>query len=162
MFFREALRRCFFKKTLQIFLYIHKIPFLVILRLSFTFCILLTLFFIFHFPFIKIIFFCFYFCSWGPRLNRHLNDWEVGEVESFLGKLFPMTIRRGVDDLLRWKENKNGTFSVKSFYSSLSRGIKPPFPTRTIWTPWVPIRASFFGWEATWSRLLTIDRLEEI
>ena len=126
MFFREALRRCFFKKTLQIFLYIHKIPFLVILRLSFTFCILLTLLFIFHFPFIKIIFFCFYFCSWGPRLNRHLNDWEVGEVESFLGKLFPMTIRRGVDDLLRWKENKNGTFSVKSFYSSLSRGIKTP------------------------------------
>ena len=51
--------------------------------------------------------------SWGPRFNRHLNDWEVGEVESLLGKLLPMTIRRGVDDALRWKENKNGTFLVK-------------------------------------------------
>ncbi|RVW69835.1 putative ribonuclease H protein [Vitis vinifera] len=73
--------------------------------------------------------------SWAPRFNRHLNDWEVGEVESLLGKLLPMTIRRGVNDSLQWKENKNGTFSVKSFYSSLSRGIKTPFPTRTIWTP---------------------------
>ncbi|RVW18195.1 Transposon TX1 uncharacterized 149 kDa protein [Vitis vinifera] len=68
--------------------------------------------------------------SWAPRFNRHLNDWEVGEVESLLGKLLPMTIRRGVNDSLQWKENKNGTFSVKSFYSSLSRGIKTPFPTK--------------------------------
>ena len=98
--------------------------------------------------------------SRGPRFNRHLNDWEVGEVESLLGKLLPMTIRRGVDDELRWKENKNGTFSVKSFYSSLSRGIKNPFLARTIWMPWVPIRASFFGWEAARSRLLTTDRLK--
>ena len=85
---------------------------------------------------------------------------EVGEVDSLLGKFLPMTIRRGVNDSLRWKENKNGTFSVKSFYSSLSRGIKTPFPARTIWTAWVPIRASFFGWEVAWSRLLTTDRLK--
>ena len=98
--------------------------------------------------------------SWGLRFNRHLNDWEVGEVESLLNKLHPLTIRRDVDDLFRWKKNKNGTFSVKSFYSSLSRGIRLPFPARTIWMPWVPIRASFFGWEAAWSTLLTIDRLK--
>ena len=24
--------------------------------------------------------------SWGLRFNRHLNDWEVGEVESLLSK----------------------------------------------------------------------------
>ncbi|RVX21349.1 putative mitochondrial protein [Vitis vinifera] len=98
--------------------------------------------------------------SWGLRFNRHLNDWEVGEVESLLSKLHPLTVRRGVDDLLRWKENKNGTFSIKSFYSLLSRGTKPPFSARTIWMPWVPIRASFFRWEAAWSRLLTTDRLK--
>ncbi|RVW86217.1 Structural maintenance of chromosomes protein 6A [Vitis vinifera] len=60
--------------------------------------------------------------SWGPRFNRHLNDWVVGKVESLLSTLHPLTIRRGVDDLFRWKENKNETFSVKSFYSSFSRG----------------------------------------
>ncbi|RVX07383.1 putative ribonuclease H protein [Vitis vinifera] len=100
--------------------------------------------------------------SWGLRFNRHLNDWEVGEVESLLSKLHPLTIRRGVEDMFRWKENKIGTFSVKSFYSSFSRDSKPPFPARTIWTPWVPIRASFFGWEAAWNRLLTTDRLKRI
>ncbi|RVW76644.1 putative ribonuclease H protein [Vitis vinifera] len=64
--------------------------------------------------------------NWGLRFNRHLNDWEVGEVESLLSTLHPLTIRRGVEDLFRWKENKNGTFSVKSFYSSFSRDTKPP------------------------------------
>ncbi|RVW26396.1 Transposon TX1 uncharacterized 149 kDa protein [Vitis vinifera] len=39
--------------------------------------------------------------SWGPRFNRHLNDWEVGEVENLLSKLHPLAIRRGVDDSLR-------------------------------------------------------------
>ncbi|RVX18902.1 putative ribonuclease H protein [Vitis vinifera] len=37
--------------------------------------------------------------SWGLRFNRHLNDWEMGEVESLLSTLHPLTIRRGVDDL---------------------------------------------------------------
>ena len=83
--------------------------------------------------------------SWGLRFNRHLNDWEMGEVGSLLSKLHPLTIRRGVDDLLWWRENKNGTFSVKSFYNSFSRGIRTPFPTRITWTPWVLIRASLFG-----------------
>ena len=77
-----------------------------------------------------------------------------------LSKLHPLTIRRGMDDLLWWRENENGTFSVKSFYDSFSRCTRPPFQARVIWTPWVPIRASFFGWEAAWSRLLTIDRLK--
>ena len=31
--------------------------------------------------------------SWGLCFNRHLNDWEVGEVESLLSKLHPLTIR---------------------------------------------------------------------
>ena len=70
--------------------------------------------------------------SWGLRFNRHLNDWEVGEVESLLSKFHPLTVRRGVDDLLWWRENKNGTFSVKSFYGSFSRGTRPPFPARII------------------------------
>ncbi|RVW89042.1 hypothetical protein CK203_029384 [Vitis vinifera] len=99
--------------------------------------------------------------SWELRFNKHLNDWEVGEVEGLLSKLNRLTIRRRVDDLLWWKENKNETFSVKSFYDSFSRGIRPPFPARVIWTPWVPIRANFFGWETAWSRLLTIDRLKK-
>ncbi|RVX04892.1 hypothetical protein CK203_019123 [Vitis vinifera] len=64
--------------------------------------------------------------SWGLRFNRHLNDWEVGEVESLLSKLHPLTIRRGVNDSLRWKENKNGTFSVKSFYTHSQGASSPP------------------------------------
>ena len=42
---------------------------------------------------------------WGLCFNRHLNDWEMGEVGSLLSKLHPLTIRRGVDHLLQWKEN---------------------------------------------------------
>ncbi|RVW27606.1 hypothetical protein CK203_099119 [Vitis vinifera] len=64
--------------------------------------------------------------SWGPRFNRHLNDWEVGEVESLLCKLHPLTIRRGMEDLFRWKENKNGSFSVKSFIVYFQGTPSPP------------------------------------
>ena len=61
--------------------------------------------------------------SWGLHFNRHLNDWEVGQVESLLSKLHPLTIRRGVNDLLWWRENKNGTFSVKFFMARSQRAL---------------------------------------
>ncbi|RVW52747.1 hypothetical protein CK203_091171 [Vitis vinifera] len=49
---------------------------------------------------------------------------------------------------------------LSSLFIAHSQGHQAPFPARTIWTPWVPIRASFFGWEAAWSRVLTTDRLK--
>ncbi|RVW89589.1 hypothetical protein CK203_036424 [Vitis vinifera] len=63
--------------------------------------------------------------SWGLCFTRHLNDWEVGEVESLLSKLHPLTIRRGVNDSLRWKEYKNGTF-LSRLTIVLSQGPSSP------------------------------------
>ncbi|RVW61135.1 hypothetical protein CK203_020541 [Vitis vinifera] len=62
----------------------------------------------------------------GACFNRHLNDWEVGEVGSLLSKLHPLTIRRGVDDLLQWKENKMGPFQSSLFITHSQRALDPP------------------------------------
>ncbi|RVW53553.1 hypothetical protein CK203_092415 [Vitis vinifera] len=96
----------------------------------------------------------------GLVLIDTLMNWEVGEVESLLGKLLPMTIRRGVDDSLWWKENKNETFLVKSFYSSLSRGIKPPFRPELFGRLGSQLELAFLVEEAAWSKMLTTDRLK--
>ena len=34
------------------------------------------------------------------------------------------------------------------------------FPTRLIWNSLVPSRVSFFAWEATWKKVITLDRIQ--
>ena len=51
---------------------------------------------------------------------------------------------------------RNGTFLVKSFYSSLHCRRVEPFLHDIVWNSWVPMKV-FFAWEATWARILTLD-----
>ena len=57
----------------------------------------------------------------------HINNWELGEVESLLHILFPLAMRNGLEDILRWEIKKNGGFSVSSLYRSYSRTLGDPF-----------------------------------
>ena len=63
-------------------------------------------------------------------------------------RLYDHSICLDIDDIMVWMETKNGNFSVKSFYSLASRRVES-LPYGTIWNSWVPVRASFFVWEAT-------------
>ena len=47
-----------------------------------------------------------------------------------------------------------GFFLVKSSYSLASRRAEF-FPHSIVWISLAPIRASFFAWEATWTKILT-------
>ena len=47
---------------------------------------------------------------WSPRFSRHLNDWEMGEVESLYWKLHSLAVRRDVEDALSWRESRTGCF----------------------------------------------------
>ena len=49
---------------------------------------------------------------------------------------------------------------MRSLYSSLSRGFREPFPTSIVWRSWAPMKVSFFAWEASWGRILTLDQLK--
>lgn len=53
-----------------------------------------------------------------------------------------------------------GSFSMKSYYERLTprRGIEN-FPQRQVWYKNVPLKVSFFVWEAVQGRVLTTDNL---
>ena len=96
----------------------------------------------------------------SPHFSRHLNDWEMGEVESLFRKLQPLAVRRDAEDFLSWRESRNGCFSVCSLYRSFTRASSDPFPWSIIWRSWDLVRVSFFAWEASWNRILTCDQLK--
>ncbi|RVX16803.1 Protein S-acyltransferase 10 [Vitis vinifera] len=71
--------------------------------------------------------------SWSPLFSRLLNDWELDEVCSFFVAL-------------------NG--------KRIQQGHLASFPSLVIWKVSVQPRVSFFGWEATWGKALTLDQLQ--
>ena len=55
-----------------------------------------------------------------PRFGRQLHDWELEEVKVFFRMLYEYSIIVGTEDIKVWLVTNNGSFSVKSFYSSLA------------------------------------------
>ena len=98
---------------------------------------------------------------WNPPFLRHFNDWELKEVEGLFRNLNPLMVRREVEDVLSYKESKDGIFSIRSLYSSFTRAFSDPFPWGLIRRSWAPMRVSFFAQEASWNRILTIDQLKK-
>ncbi|RVX18219.1 hypothetical protein CK203_006709 [Vitis vinifera] len=72
--------------------------------------------------------------SWNPCFNRPFNDWELEEVERLFCCLEGKKVRVDEEDRVKWMESKDGVFSPK---------------------------LSFFAWEASWGRVLTLDRLQK-
>ncbi|RVW55047.1 hypothetical protein CK203_067034 [Vitis vinifera] len=98
--------------------------------------------------------------SWSPLFSSPFNDWELEGVCSFFVALNRKQIQQGVDDRVIWRETNCGKFSVKSLYKSLVSGHPISFPSSAIWKVTVQPRVSFFGWEATWGKTLTLDQLQ--
>ncbi|RVW51254.1 Cell division control protein 48-like B [Vitis vinifera] len=71
--------------------------------------------------------------EWNLRFLRSFNDWELPLVEELLQILRNQRINLE-EDLAVWKGG--------------------------IWVENVPSKLAFFAWEATWGRILTIDRLQ--
>ncbi|RVX12904.1 Transposon TX1 uncharacterized 149 kDa protein [Vitis vinifera] len=72
--------------------------------------------------------------SWNPCFNRPFNDWELEEVERLFCCLEGKKVRVDEEDRVRWMESKDEVFSPK---------------------------LSFFVWEASWGRVLTLDPLQK-
>ena len=97
--------------------------------------------------------------GWNLRFLRNFNDWEVGMVGDLLLKL------RGLrpsleDDAISWKGGKSGKYKVKKAYSGLVNPSDTVFPEKSIWVDSVPTKVAFFAWEATWGKVLMLDRLQ--
>ncbi|RVW17078.1 hypothetical protein CK203_076005 [Vitis vinifera] len=65
------------------------------------------------------------------------------------------------EDSVRWKREGNGVFGAKGAYKSLSGYSIGAFPNRCIWMDKVPTKVSFFAWEASVGKILTLDKLQK-
>ena len=50
---------------------------------------------------------------------------------------------------------------MKSLYMDLEPGTLISFPWSNIWKAWVHPRDSFFAWEASWGKALTLDQVQK-
>ncbi|RVW55245.1 hypothetical protein CK203_067047 [Vitis vinifera] len=97
--------------------------------------------------------------GWILGLLRDLNDWEVGLVGNILAVLrdYSVTVE---DDSVCWKKGEDGLFKVKYAYNVLANSQGLDFPHSNVWVGKVPTKIAFFAWEATWGKVLTLDRLQ--
>ncbi|RVX18352.1 hypothetical protein CK203_006746 [Vitis vinifera] len=94
---------------------------------------------------------------WNPCFSRAFNDWEVEEVERFLEQLHGKKVLGDVDDMvLGLKQRVENSRS-----SPLEAGCPFLFPASCIWNVCVQPKISFFAWEATWGKALTLDIVQK-
>ena len=55
----------------------------------------------------------------------------------------------------------HGKYGVKGAYNGLVVINACDFPYRGVWVDKVPTKAAFFAWEASWGKILTLDRLQK-
>ena len=60
-----------------------------------------------------------------------------------------------------WTESKCRKFSIKSLYKALEPSSTISFPSNIVWKSCVQPKVSFFGWEATWGKTLTLDQIQK-
>ena len=99
--------------------------------------------------------------GWTPCFIRSFNDWELDEIFSLLNTIQGKKIIENQEDLMFFKETKNGIFSVKLLFKAMDRSENVVFPYKFIWNSWVPTKVGFFAWEASCGKILTLDNLKK-
>ena len=65
------------------------------------------------------------------------------------------------EDSVFWKGGGSGQFRVKEAYNQLDRPLDVVFLKNKIWVERALTKIMFFAWEATWGKILTLDRLQK-
>ena len=94
------------------------------------------------------------------RFIRDFNDWELDMVGNLLHVLREHRTTWEEDSVF-WKGGGNWQFRVKEAYSRLDRPLEVIFPKNKIWVERVPTKIMFFALEATWRKIMTLDRLQK-
>ncbi|KAJ9707979.1 hypothetical protein PVL29_000172 [Vitis rotundifolia] len=97
--------------------------------------------------------------GWNLSFARDFNDWELDQVRDLLHLVRDFRTSSEEDSVI-WKGESHGRYGVKDVYNLLSGPSDCVFPNRCIWMDKVPTKASFFAWEATWGKILTLDKLQ--
>ena len=70
-------------------------------------------------------------------------------------------VRVDEEDRVRWVKSKDGVFSIKSLHRAMQPVSSALFPSKIIWMSCAQPKISFFAWEASWGRVLTLDHLQK-
>ena len=97
--------------------------------------------------------------GWNLRLGRDSNDWELGLIEELLFLLRDIRVTPEEDSVL-WKGGGSDSFRIRGAYNLVAAPNTLVFPGKNIWVDMVPSKVAFFAWEATWEKILTLDRLQ--
>ena len=84
----------------------------------------------------------------------------MGEVERFLSSIHRKKIRLGIEDNLLMKGSSHDNFSIRTLYSGLDLSLEIDFPFCSVWNYVIPSKISFFAWEASWGKVITLDQLK--
>ena len=95
---------------------------------------------------------------WIPILRRNLMEHEVGQLISLLNQLSGGIHCRRWGGIRLWKASKDGSFSVSSFFSSITRSNMRN-PMVSIWKLKAPTRVVVFGWRVLRKIILTMENL---
>nr|CAN73960.1 hypothetical protein VITISV_023007 [Vitis vinifera] len=97
--------------------------------------------------------------GWNIRLSRNSNDWELDALGELLHLLRDLRISLEEDAVI-WKGEGQGRFRIRDAYKLLSGSNVITFPKKSIWVDKVPTKVAFFAWEASWEKVLTLDKLQ--
>ena len=98
--------------------------------------------------------------GWNLRLSRDSNDWELVLIEELLLLLRDFKLTPEEDSVL-WKGGDFDIFRIRGAYNLLAAPNPLVFPGKNIRVVKVPTKVAFFAWEATWEKILTLDRLQK-
>ena len=59
------------------------------------------------------------------------------------------------------KGGDSARFRIRVAYNLLAAPNPLVFPGKSIWVDKVPTKVAFFAWEATWEKILSLDRLQK-
>ncbi|KAJ9705958.1 hypothetical protein PVL29_003867 [Vitis rotundifolia] len=98
--------------------------------------------------------------GWNLIFSRDFNDWELDLIGDLLILLRDFRTSSEEDSVF-WKEGNHDTFRVKDAFRLLDAPNVTAFPIKCIWVDKVPTKVAFFAWEASWGKILTLDRLQK-
>ncbi|KAK6791693.1 hypothetical protein RDI58_010774 [Solanum bulbocastanum] len=86
--------------------------------------------------------------GWNLFLRRNLRDWEIDKVADFQDSVASFSNLTERKDLLIWKNDTKGQFSVNSIYKELNKnaGQETDWPWKMIWKPKAPYKVKCFMW----------------
>ncbi|GKV50907.1 hypothetical protein SLEP1_g57586 [Rubroshorea leprosula] len=96
--------------------------------------------------------------SWNLQWRRELFEWENEEAKELQQLIEDKRIKQGRPDSWEWAHDKDGQYSTKTAYSTLTKDLIETREISTykrIWNPKFPSKVSAFNWQLLLDRIPT-------